>query len=160
MRHFFTKDGNFFSIIGPMKEIYAVKTFMLTGLLLFSQSILADVEVYKDTENTGQNKLERLEGMEKYLVQFSASIKNLESKIEEQSKKMSSLEKEVNALKELEDKRTKTALGQVRNDPQAAMAEIEKLKADFTTLKNDDIEQIRQDLIMLNKTMKDIRSRK
>ncbi len=136
-----------------------MKTITLTLCLIFSQSILAKIEVYESTDNTGINKLERIQVLEKYLITLSASLKNLENKIDQDGQKITELEKEIITIKELDQKRTKAAMGEMRNDPQAVMKEIDKLKADVLTLKNDDIEKLKADLLMLNRTMKEIRSR-
>ena len=134
-----------------------MKTLCLAGLLFFSSAVFAKIEVYKITENTGLNKLERIDGIENYLVSLSVNLKNMSSKLDETNKKMEELDRDIKTLKENESKRVETALGDKRTDLPAATAEIEKLKADFLALKNEDIEQLKKDLQVLSTSLKELK---
>jgi len=133
-----------------------VKKICMAIVLLYSQSILANVETYQNTENTGLNKLERIDGIEKYLVNLSATLKNMENKLKDQGDRLDQVVQEVKTLKDNEAKRITAALGQKSNDPNALTGEIEKLRADYTTLKNDDIERLSKDILQLKEKLKDI----
>jgi Txe/YoeB family toxin of Txe-Axe toxin-antitoxin module len=134
-----------------------VKKICVAMILVFSQSILAKVEVYQSTDNTGLNKLERIDGVEKYLIDLSATLKNMETKLDEQSKKMEEVSKEIASLKDNEAKRIQSALGQKTTDATAITGEVEKLRADFTTLKNEDIERLTRDVLQLKDKLQDMR---
>lgn len=134
-----------------------MKKICLALFLVFSQSILAKVEVYQSTDNTGLNKLERIDGIEKYLIDLSATLKNMETKLDEQAKKMEEVSKEIAALKDNEAKRIQSALGQKTTDATAITGEVEKLRADFTTLKNEDIEKLSRDVLQLKDKLQDLK---
>lgn len=131
-----------------------MKTFVLAISLLVSASLLADVEVFKSQDNTGLNKLERIDGMEKSLVQYSAAIKNLESTVEEQRKLITELQKTVKILKDNDDKRVRAALGERATDVQSAVGEIEKLKADFK-----EVENLKKEIERMKEAILDVRER-
>lgn len=131
-----------------------MKTFVLAILLMISTPLLADVDVFKSQDNTGLNKLERIDGMEKALVKYSAAIKNLEGTIEEQRKLIDELQKTVKILKDNDDKRVRAALGERATDVQSAVGEIEKLKADFK-----EIENMKKEIERMKEAILDVRER-
>ena len=131
-----------------------MKTFVLAISFLISAPLLADVEVFKSQDNTGLNKLERIDGIEKSLIQYSATIKNMESTIEEQRKLIVELQKTVKVLKDNDDKRVRAALGERASDVQSAVGEIEKLKADFK-----EIENMKKEIERMKEAILDVRER-
>jgi predicted nucleic acid-binding Zn-ribbon protein len=135
---------NFYILIGPI-------------LWALSLSVSAEVLPYESIDNTGLNKQERIETIDKYLVTLVASIKKMESKLDENSKKLKSLDDIIKGIKETEQKNTESQLGEKKTTPLLATKdtnEIEKLKADILSLKNQDIERIKIDFQELRDTVK------
>ncbi len=113
----------------------------------------AEVPTFEEKENSGLNKFERIGLMEKFLVALPSEIKNLENKIEENNKTIKALESTVKLLKE---ENSKLALSHVDGakdagnkesglTPKEAL-EFKKLKEDFISLKNQDIEPLQEQL--------------
>jgi DNA repair exonuclease SbcCD ATPase subunit len=125
-----------------------MKTTILGFALLLSPLCNAQIEPYKSTDNTGINKLERIGVIETYLSNLSSALKNMESKIEANTLKLTSLE---NSLKN-KDEDIKKIQGQLGEKKPVGpeMAELEKLKADMLAIKNEDIEKIRIQVQGLN----------
>lgn len=136
-----------------------MKKIALAISFLFMQALLASVDVYKVTENTGLNKLERIDSIETYLVSLSAGLKNLESKMEEQTKKIEAMNKIVTKLEDNDAKRVKAALGGPITSLEGATGEIERLRKDFTAIKNDEIEKLKKDILIIQERVQDIRER-
>ena len=122
--------------------------WLIVGLL-YSSLCGADINVYRSTDNTGINKLERIEVIEQYLISLSTSLKSMEAKVEANTLKLGVLENSLKA-RELD---IKNIQGQLTEKKPAASgaesSELEKLKADILSIKNEDIERIRRDIQLL-----------
>ncbi|MBC7538314.1 MAG: hypothetical protein H7281_05810 [Bacteriovorax sp.] len=130
----------------------------LISIIMLSASIpaMAEIKTYQSIDNAGLNKQERIEVIDKYLVDLAASLKNMESKLDENSKKLKSLEDVVKVIKETELKKVEPQLGEKKTSPAVAskdLSETEKLKADILTLKNQDIEKMKIDFQELKDTV-------
>jgi TolA-binding protein len=128
----------------------AIHTVLVVLIALFlSNSAQAEVKSYEITENTGLNKLERIDTMDKYLVELSNSIKIMETKLNENSEKIKSLEGVIKIQKEeqLKKQNEKIITEVSKSSPTSSkdLSELEKLKADFIILKNTDIEKLKVD---------------
>lgn len=136
---------------------------VLMGLCLFvslSTTSMAQVKVYQSTDNTGLNKQERIEAVEGYLIDLSKSLKNMEAKLDENAKKLNNLDSVVKAMAQA-DKAAMEKLGEKKASTPASTAlnakdvnEVEKLKADFLVLKNEDIEKLKVQFDEINDTVK------
>lgn len=141
-------------------------TLIVTINLALSTNAIAEIKTYQSTDNTGLNKQERIEAVEGYLIELSKSLKSMESKLDENAKKMSDLDHVVKAMaaadKEAAEKMTKEKLGEKKKTPETAEAkevtEVEKLKADILVLKNEDIEKLKVQFEEMNDTVKAIQS--
>jgi len=123
---------------------------------LFLTNARAEIKPYQSIDNAGLNKQERIEVIDKYLVDLVVSLKNMDSKLEENSKKLKSLEEVVKALKDADQKKADALVGQKKTTPPLAsnnLNEVEKLKADILTLKNQDIEKMKVDFSELKDTV-------
>ncbi len=126
-----------------------------------SFAALAEIKIYQSTDNTGLNKREQIDNVERYLIELSGSLKNLEAKIDANAIKLKTLEDGVKAIKEQDIKKIQEQLGQKKTDstvasqvqPGPTMQEMEKIKADILTLKNDDIEKVQSDIRSLNSSV-------
>jgi lipopolysaccharide biosynthesis regulator YciM len=134
-----------------VKKLILVLGFTLSGLCV------AEIEIYKSTYNTGVNKLERIGVIEQYLATLSGTLQNIEAKVDATALKVSSLEKVVAQIKETDIKNIQAKLSEkdapVKNP---TSEELDKLKADFTALKNDDIEVMRTQIQGLNSSVQSI----
>lgn len=134
-----------------------MKKLILIMGLTFSGLCSAEIELYKSTDNTGINKLERIGVIEQYLITLSGTLKNIEAKVDASALKVNALEKAVAQIKDKDIKDIQTKLAApsapVKNP---TTEELDKLKADFTTLKNDDIEGIRTQIQGLNSSVQSI----
>lgn len=139
-------------------------------MLSLSTNAIAEIKVYQSTDNTGLNKQERIEAVEGYLVDISKSLKTMESKLDENTKKMGildSLIKSMGAQKAADEKLILEKASEKKEEPKAAEAvvidlgvlkDIEKLKIDVLALKNDDIEKLKINFQELNDTVKAIQA--
>lgn len=147
-----------------------MKTYqrIIIGFLFVATSSLtmAEVQSYETTDNTGLNKLERLDTVDKYLVELSKSVKAMEAKLDENAKKIQSLDSIVKVLKENEAKLMTEKLGEQKKSrtkeeakvSKDDLTEMEKLKADILALKNKDIEKIKVNVEELSDTVKAIQA--
>jgi biotin synthase-like enzyme len=94
-----------------------------------------------------------MDGVEKQLIALTNALNNLESKLLDNSKKMKDFEDIIRAIKQEESKKISAQLGE-KNENSAD--EMKKLKADFLTIKNKDIEKIKLDIHDLNEAIKQI----
>lgn len=163
-----------------MLEINAVRIsarFIFSSLFFVSLSMAqAEIPDYSSTDNTGLNKKERIDAVETYLANVSKSLQSMEAKLSENSKKLIELDKVVKAIKDEQaktqakeqakdqSKKPEAKLGEVKksatDNPSAASeaSELEKLKADILTLKNQDIEKLKTNLDELSETVKAIQA--
>ena len=127
------------------------------SLFLFITTAQAEIKVYQDTDNTGTNKFERIGIIEKYLIDLSQSLKTMEVKIDANALKLKTLEDVVSQIKEKDLKNIQAQLAEKKpaaKKEASSEGELEKLKADILTLKNDDIEKMKIDLDLLNRAVK------
>jgi peptidoglycan hydrolase CwlO-like protein len=125
------------------------KLFFL--IIFCSNIVFAETEIFKETDNTGLNKKERIDGIEKYLTDLSASIKHLENKFDENTKKLKSIEEVINKLNISSNKK----LGEEISD-QDSNPELTKLKKELDGIKSKDIEKLKLDITGLNESIKSI----
>ena len=123
-------------------------------LVTLRSNVKAEIQNYEATENTGKNKLERIDVLDSYMVNLTTSLKNMESKLDENSKKLKSLENIVNTLKAADTKKAEASLGERKTSNSKDLSEVEKLKADISILKNQDIEKLKANFEELNDTVK------
>ncbi|MDD4974813.1 MAG: hypothetical protein PHY93_10710 [Bacteriovorax sp.] len=131
-------------------------TLILVINLSASSAAMAEIKPYQSIDNAGLNKQERIEVIDKYLVDLAASLKNMENKLDDNAKKLKSLEEIVKVIKEAEEKKAEVKLGEKKTTPALAsrdLSETEKLKADILTLKNQDIEKMKVDFQELKDTV-------
>ena len=134
----------------------AVKKIIIILGSLFLMNAKAEIKPYQSIENTGLNKQERIEVIDKYLVDLAVSLKNMDSKLEENSKKLKSLEEVIKTIKDADQKKADALLGEKKTTlPLASkdLNEVEKLKSDILTLKNQDIEKMKIDFSELKDTV-------
>jgi peptidoglycan hydrolase CwlO-like protein len=129
-----------------MKTIFIV---LFSSLLTFSS--FGETPTYTETENTGLNKKERIDSIEKYLTDLANSIKKMETKFQENTTKLKDLEEIVNSLKKNEEKAASAKLGE--NAKPVTMPEFQKLKTDLEALKNKDIEKLKSDIDVLSNSI-------
>lgn len=128
----------------------------MLGLTL-SGLCAAEIQIYKSTDNTGINKLERIGVIEQYLATLSGTLQNIEAKVDATALKVNALEKVVAQIKDTDIKNIQTKLAAPPAPVKSpATEELEKLKADFTVLKNDDIEGLRTQIQGLNSSVQSI----
>lgn len=136
-----------------------MKLFVLGLCLSFSSLCVAEIPLYKSTDNTGINKLERIGVIEQYLINLSGTLQNIESKVDASALKLSSLEKVVAQIKDTDLKNIEKKLGEKAAPAKTPeMDELNKLQADFTALKNEDIEAIRTQLQGLSSSIRVLQS--
>lgn len=139
--------------------------------IAISQLCYAEIKVYQSTDNTGINKKEQIDGIEKYLAELGNQLRKMEEKIDAGSLKLKNMESAIAVIKEIDLKKIQEQLV-LKNDPAkkatgktsdetievADKDELEKLKADILAIKNNDIEQIRLDISGLKFSIKNIES--
>jgi hypothetical protein len=126
-------------------------------LMTISWSTLcnAEIEVYKSTDNTGINKLERIGVIEAYLVNLSKAVNDMDAKLALNSVKLDTIQTSLK-LKEDDIKKIQEKLLEKSTAKTPEMAELEKLKQDLLALKNDDIEKMRFQIQGLSNNMDSI----
>lgn len=135
-----------------------MKLFVLGLAVALSSLCSAEIPVYKSTDNTGINKLERIGVIEQYLINLSGTLQTIEAKVDASALKINSLEKVVAQIKDTDIKNIEKKLGEKSTAKTPEMEELTKLQADFTTLKNEDIESIRVQLQRLNSSVQLLQS--
>lgn len=137
-----------------------MKLFLLGLVFSLSFYCSAEVLLYKTTDNTGINKLERIGVIEQYLVTLSEALQNMETKLEATVLKVASLEKVVSEIKEVDIKTIEKKLGEKALPVKTPeMEELNKLQADLRVLKNEDIEIIRIQIQGLNSSVSQLQSK-
>ena len=128
---------------------------MIIFFFVLSGNLFAEVPSYQITENTGLNKQERIDYLDKYMANLSSTLKNFEAKLDDNSKKMKELESSIKALKGDVDKKIDFNNPSEKNSNKTKeLGEVEKLKADFLVLKNNDIEKLKTDVYDLRDELK------
>ena len=136
-----------------------MKLFALVFLFIVSAPLKAEIPLYKSTDNTGINKQERIEVIEKYLINISGTLKNIETNVDASVLKISSLEKVVSQIKDTDIKNIERKLAENAIPSKTPeMDELNKLQADLTTLKNEDIESIRMQIQALKSSVQLLQS--
>lgn len=123
--------------------------------LLLSPFCMAEIDLYKSTDNTGINKLERIGVIENYLVGLSGTLKSMETKVDSSNIKIEALEGLVKTLKE-ENAKLKLELADKKAVKGVDQSEFDKLKADILSIKNEDIEKIRIQVQGLNYSVQSV----
>ncbi len=118
----------------------------------------AQVQGYESTDNAGLNKRERIDSVEKYLIDLAASLKKMEARLDENATKIKSIEAVVKAIKDEEAKRIAPKLGEQKAIDPKEKSEVEKLKADILTMKNQDIEKLKMNFEELSDTVRIIQA--
>jgi chromosome segregation ATPase len=149
----------------------AQKMLLVSFLLLGSFSVHSEIRTYQSTDNTGENKYERINTVEKYLIDLSNSLKSMESKLDENAKKIQALDSTIKTIKDKQEamiadseakKKKESKLGESKTSPAAPdsteQSELDKLKADVLSLKNHDIERLKVNLEDLSDTVKAMQS--
>lgn len=137
-----------------------VFSIIIFGLSLTSPTF-AQIKTYESTDNTGLNKREQIDNVEKYLMELSGSLKNMEAKLDANAMKIKALEDVVKALKDNDLKKIQDQLGQKKSESaETAKAtqgpttdDVEKLKADILVIKNQDIEKVQLEIRNLNSSV-------
>ena len=144
------------------------KMYLVSFLLLGSFSAFSEIKTYQSTDNTGENKYERINTVEKYLSDLSLSLKSMENKLDENARKIQALDSSIKNIKEKQEaliteaearKKKDSKLGESKTASPAApdtteQTELDKLKADVLSLKNHDIERLKVNLEDLSDTVK------
>ena len=131
-----------------------MKTLLLAIALLVPPLCFAEVDIYKSTYNTGINRLEQITEIETYLTKLSSMVNSMEAKLDANSVKLTTLENMLKSFKDTDLKKIQDQLGEQKAKPATPeMAELVKLKADVTAIKNEDIEKIRIQIQGLNSSM-------
>lgn len=135
-------------------------TVLLFTCLYFAlcSNVFAQIEGYQSSDNTGLNKKERIDTVEKYLMDLSGSLKKMEAKLDENAKKIMALEGAVKKINEKTQVQLNGQLGEKRPDANGDLSQIDKMKADILSLKNKDIEKLKIDLSELTDTVKALQS--
>jgi hypothetical protein len=92
---------------------------ILIILITLCGNVGAEVQIYQSTDNTGLNKREQIESVEKYLISFSQTLKKMESTLDENAKKIQA--QDIKILGLLKDNQNKTL-------------ETEKIKTEYQKL--------------------------
>ncbi len=138
-----------------------MKTLILVMALATTQLCYAEINVYKSTDNTGINKKEQIEVIEKYLSDLSSQLQKMEAKIDENAAKLKGLETSLVTLKENDLKKLQDQIVPKKEDEKTASQkaneeEMNRLKADITEIKNTDVEQLRVDINALRFSVRNV----
>jgi hypothetical protein len=139
-----------------------LKTFLIALSLCSLTSAHAEIKTYHLTENDGLNKKERIDNVENYLIDLSNSLHSMESKLDENAKKIKLLDEAMKNIRIAEAKNVELnsdagkKLSSRLGESKADGAEMDKLKADILSLKNQDIEKLKVNLQELSDTVKAI----
>lgn len=140
------------------------KIAVLTSCLLLATlfgPVKAEIKAYESTDNTGINKKEQIDVIEKYLTNLSGTLKNMEAKLDANTIKLKTLEDVVKAIKDQDIKKIQDKLGEKKETPPAATnsptaEELEKIKADILAIKNEDIEKVQLEVRSLKSSVEQI----
>ncbi len=131
--------------------VILISVFTLT----LSANSFGGIQVFQTTDNTGLNKQERLDAIDKYLVGLSASIKNMEARLDENTKKIHEFDEVAKLIKGVD---IKQASEKNQGSSGKDLNEIDKIKNDILSLKNNDIEKIKINVQELTETIKAIQA--
>lgn len=138
-----------------------MKTLVFVLSLVASQLCYAEIKLYQNTDNTGINKREQIEVVEKYLSELGTQLKTMEKKIDENSLKLKNMEASLTSLKENELKKLQEQVAPKKAEETTATQkvneeEMDKLKADILAIKNTDVEQLKLDINALRFSVKEV----
>lgn len=133
------------------------KTFIsaILGLIFSNFSIASEIKEYSVTENQGLNKFERIGVIENYLVSLSKSLQKFEAKIDAQSEKIKGLESKLDGLEKLKTRETTTEKV-VEKTAMNIEQEIQMIKADIMSMKNKDVDPLKNDVSDMNKILRNL----
>jgi hypothetical protein len=106
---------NFFGVMAVKNS----RILILIILITLCGNVGAEVQIYQSTDNTGLNKREQIESVEKYLISFSQTLKKMENTLDETAKKIQA--QDIKILGLLKDNQNKTL-------------ETEKIKTEYQKL--------------------------
>jgi hypothetical protein len=106
---------NFFGVMAVKNS----RILILIILITLCGNVGAEVQIYQSTDNTGLNKREQIESVEKYLISFSQTLKKMEGTLDENAKKIQA--QDIKILGLLKDNQNKTL-------------ETEKIKTEYQKL--------------------------
>lgn len=132
-----------------------MRSFILGYALFLSNLCNAEIQTYQSTDNTGINKLERIGVIETYLARLSGTLKIMETKLDASVVKIETMDSLIKSLKE-ENTKLKAELAEKNSEKNVDPKEVEKLKADILSIKNEDIEKIRIQVQGLNYSVQSV----
>lgn len=138
-----------------------MKTLMLVLAFATTQLCYAEIKVYQSTDNTGINKKEQIETIEKYLADLGGVLQRMDEKIDASVLKIKNMEASILSIKENDLKKLQDQIVPKKEEDKTAAQkvneeEMEKLKADILAVKNTDIEQLRLDINSLRFSVKNV----
>lgn len=136
------------------------KLLVLLIFMIFGVNTKAQVSVYEDTVNKGMSKEERFEVIEKYMSDFSKTVKEIESKVDDGQKKIKSLSDSINQINlkitKLEEKKIESIKAEEKIDPKKLSEELDKVKNDLDNLKKIEVGKMSKDIEGLSNVIKSI----
>jgi len=134
----------------------------------------AQISGYKSTDNEGLNKKERIDSIEKYLSDLSGKLKDIETKVESDSKTISSLEKYLSNLsndlkknqEDLQSVMSKLTPKKIMGARSSAALQVEslneessdldKIKLELASMKNQDLEKLKMEITKIKDKIQEI----
>lgn len=137
-----------------MTKIFFIAAIL--GSFYSNFSIASEIKAYTVTENQGLNKFERIGVVENYLVSLSQTLQKFESKLDRQDERIKGLESKIETLTKLKTEETATTRKGVEKTAGNLESEIEMLKADILSLKNKDIDPLKNDVSDMSKILRNV----
>jgi len=138
-----------------MGKILVLLIFMILGI-----NTRAEVSVYEDTVNKGMSKGERFEVIEKYMADFSKTVKEIEIKVTDGQKKIKDLGDSINQinlkLTKLEEKKISEQKVEEKIDPKKLSEELDKVKVDLDNLKKIEMGKMNKEIEGLTGVVKSL----
>ncbi len=138
-----------------MGKILVLLIFMILGV-----NTRAEVSVYEDTVNKGMSKGERFEVIEKYMADFSKTVKDIETKVTDGQKKIKDLGESINQINlkitKLEEKKVENTKAEEKLDPKKLSEDLDKVKNDLENLKIVEIGKMSKEIEGLTNVVKSI----
>jgi uncharacterized coiled-coil protein SlyX len=120
----------------------------------------AEVSVYEDTVNKGMSKGERFEVIEKYMADFSKTVKEIESKVSDGQKKIKDLSESINQINlkitKLEEKKVENTKAEEKIDPKKLSEDLDKVKLDLENFKKVEVGKMSKEIEGLTNVVKSI----
>ncbi len=140
-----------------------LKIKLATLIIAMSVSALtyaeSKIKTFEPTDN-GQNKRERIEYVENYVVDLVTTLRSMESKLDENAKKIKALDDVVKTIKDDLSKKETAKLGEQKapakesKEVKEIYQEMDKLKSDILSMKNQDIEKLKIHFEELSETVR------